>query len=148
MTFQECKPASIVSAAVRAPQWLPSSVACEPTATIVEIGLADLVDTTVAALRFHPHINNVMTHICGGQWERVGQTVQIIFDFRTTPKDLSPLARNIVELICAERGVTGRILKPYFRDVLARVLPAPAYESVWAHLFRLSLEIDGAERCK
>jgi hypothetical protein len=145
MTFQESNPASIVSAAVRAPGWLPPSVAYEPSAPIVEIGLADFVDATVAAFRYHPHVNNVMTHICGGKWERVGQVLRVIVDARTTPKDLSPLARNIVELICAERGVTGRILKPYFRDFLARVLPAAVCEAVWDHLLQLSAEMKRVE---
>lgn len=31
-----------------------------------------------------------------------------------TSDGLSPLEQNIIELMCAERGITGKILKPYF----------------------------------
>jgi hypothetical protein len=31
---------------------------------------------------------------------------------------MSPLALNILDLMCADRGITGRILKPFFRGIL------------------------------
>ncbi len=83
----------------------------------------DLAQTMVAAFRRHPHINNVMTHLCGAQWARVEQALREILDSRKVPDPLSPLAENLVELMDAERGVTGRILKPYVRELLDRTLP-------------------------
>ncbi len=106
-----------------------------------ELGRRELVETIVAALRYHPHVNNVLTHVSSGQWPRVDQALSVIFDRQTTAVDLSPLARNLVDLLCAERGVTGRILKPYFRHVLARLLPGEAGQSLWNHIAGLSLEI-------
>jgi hypothetical protein len=76
----------------------------------------------VAAFRRHPHINSVLTHISGANWLRVEKALRAILDPLTAGSDLSPLARNIVDLMCADRGVTGRILKPYFRGFLSRIL--------------------------
>jgi hypothetical protein len=81
-----------------------------------------LVERLVAAFRWQPHINNVLTHICASQWTRIAEALRAIFDPTIARADLSPLACNIVELMWAERGVTGRILKPYLREVLARSL--------------------------
>lgn len=55
--------------------------------------------------------------------------------------DLSPLAENILTLICAERGVTGRILKPYFRDVLQAILHVEQAEGFAIHVNRLFSEL-------
>jgi hypothetical protein len=101
-----------------------------------EPGREELVERLVAAFRWHPHINNVLTHICGSQWMRVSQALRMIVDPASTRRELSPLALNIVELMWAESGVTGRILKPYLCDVLARNLPRPA-------AYRLQLQIAG-----
>ncbi len=109
--------------------------------TFVEFDLGDLVHTTVAVFRRHPHINNVMTHICAGQWERIGQALRLIFNPLATLNDLSALAQNIVELMCAERGITGRILKPYFHASLARVLPPRTAEYLRRHILRLFLKM-------
>ena len=96
----------------------------------------ELVWTLMAAFRWHPHVNNVLTHVCGSQWTKVEQALRAIVDPRTTRADLSSLARNIVELMWAERGVTGRILKPYLREVLVRNLTRQAAR-------RLQLRIAG-----
>jgi hypothetical protein len=103
---------------------------------IGELGREELAKRLVAAFRWHTHINNVLTHICGSQWARVEQALRVIVDPAFTRRDLSPLAQNIVELMWAERGVAGRILKPYFCEVLARNLPRPA-------AYRLQLRIAG-----
>lgn len=87
---------------------------------LLQLDFDDLVRTTVIAFRYHPHINNVMTHICRAQWERIEQALYVIFNPVVRHEDLSPLAVNIVELLDAERGTTGRILKPYFHSVLAK----------------------------
>ena len=111
-----------------------------------EIAIDDLVFTVVAAFRRHPHINNVMTHISGARWERVEQVLRVILDPLAGSRDLSPLARNIVDLMCADRGVTGRILKPCFRDLLATVLSPRLAARLTAHVTCLFLEFEAAER--
>jgi hypothetical protein len=83
----------------------------------------------VAALRKHPHVSNVLTHISGQSWARVEQTLHLILDANTTPRDLTPLGRNMVELMWAESGVTGRIFKPYLLQLLTALSgPGPASE--------------------
>jgi hypothetical protein len=80
----------------------------------------------VAAFRGHPHINNVLTHICRSQWSKIEQAVRVIVSPAATPADLSSLARNVLDLMWVERGDTGRILKPYLRGFLARNVPHDA----------------------
>ncbi|WP_296712344.1 hypothetical protein [Rhodoblastus sp.] len=82
----------------------------------------ELAYRTLIAFRSHSHINNVLTHISGGNWERVEQELRVIFDPTAAPASLSGLARNILDLICAERGVTGRILKPFFLSFVRGLL--------------------------
>lgn len=103
---------------------------------IGESGREELVERLVAAFRWHPHVSNVLTHLCGSQWMRVEQALRVIVNPAFARGDLSPLALNIVELMWAERGVTGRILKPYLCEVLARNLARPA-------AYRLQLRIAG-----
>jgi len=112
---------------------------------VLEFDLDDLVQTTVAIFRHHPHINNVLTHLCGGKWERVGQPLRVILNPLATLNHLSPLAQNIVELLCAERGITGRILKPYFQTFLAKVLPPPTAAYLRNHVLQLLLEIQARD---
>ena len=64
-----------------------------------EIAIDDLVFTVVAAFRRHPHLNNVLTHISGARWERVEQALRAILDPVSRSRELSPLARNIVDLM-------------------------------------------------
>jgi hypothetical protein len=117
------------------------SIFRDSAGTVVEFDLGDLVTTTVAAFRSHPHINNVLTHICGARWERIGQALCVIVNPLATLNDLSPLAQNIVELMCAERGVTCRILKPIFHALLDKVLPARTAAYLRTHILQLFLEM-------
>lgn len=111
-----------------------------------EIVLKDLVFCVVAAFRRHPHLNNVLTHISGASWSRVEEALRVILDPRTGSRDLSPLARNIVDLMCADRGVTGRILKPYYRDLLTNVLGPRVAARLIANVTCLFLEYEAATR--
>lgn len=77
----------------------------------------------VASFRGHSHINNVMTHISGARWDHIEHALRNILDPVAAPAGMSRLEANILDLLCAERGVTGRILKPYFCSVLERLLP-------------------------
>jgi hypothetical protein len=102
------------------------------------IDAADLALTMVANFRAHPHVCNVMTHISGGNWTKVEKAMAAILDVTRTDAELSKLATNIVDLICAERGTTGRILKPFFARLLTAYLPAAAAREVWSHVTALS----------
>jgi hypothetical protein len=105
------------------------------------IELAELVLVVVAAFRRHPHINNVLTHISGADWSRVEAALRAILDPQAGSRDLSPLARNIVDLMCADRGVTGRILKPYYREVLVALLGEGVARRFITHVTCLFMEI-------
>jgi hypothetical protein len=111
-----------------------------------EIAVGDLAFVVVAAFRRQPHISNVLTHISGANWGRVEQALRAILDPFTASRDLTPLARNIVDLMCADRGVTGRILKPYFRDLLARVLSPHLAALLTDHVSLLFLEFELGSR--
>jgi hypothetical protein len=112
----------------------------------VAADLDDLVFRVVAAFRRHPHVNNVLTHIARADWRAVEQAVRAILDPCSLARDLSPLACNIVDLMCADRGVTGRILKPYYQDLLRIVLGEPAAARFIAHVGCLYLDCEAAAR--
>jgi hypothetical protein len=111
-----------------APLWSESSLESEdrdpPSTNIGETDLAlpELVFLLVAGFRRHPHTNNVLTHISGGNWLRIEQALFAILDPNVRRGALSPLAIDIIDLMCAERGITGRILKPYYRSLLTNIL--------------------------
>ena len=111
-----------------------------------EITVGDLAFVVVAAFRRQPHISNVLTHISGANWGRVEQALRAILDPLTPSRDLSPLARNIVDLMCADRGVASRILKPYFRDLLARILSPHLAALLTDHVTFLFLEFELGSR--
>lgn len=92
----------------------------------------------VTAVRRHPHVSNVMTHISGQNWAQVEQAFHAILDPRTRASDLTPLGENIVELMCAERGVTGRLFRPYLTQVLAVVAGQRLAADFMAHIARLA----------
>ena len=119
---------------------------CESAAGMLhddrEIAIGDLAFLVVAAFRRNPHINNVLTHISGANWQRVEEAQRAILDPLTASRDLTPLARNILDLICADRGVTGRIMKPYFRGLLARILSPQLAGLLTNHVGFLFLELE------
>ena len=104
-----------------------------------EVDLEALVLRLIAAFRRHPHVSNVLTHICGARSERIVQALRVIFGPDAASGRLSPLADNLVELMWAERGVTGRILKPYLRELLASILPQRSAEPLLDKVAALSL---------
>ncbi len=106
------------------------------------LSTAELAFTVYASFRTHPHINNVLTHISRADSARLEQALRSILDL-TTPSDaLSPLERNIVDLMCADRGTTGKILKPYFHRVLRRVLGPDRAVRIIRHVDFLFLELE------
>lgn len=102
-----------------------------------EIVIDDLVFTLTASFRRHPHLNNVLTHISSGQWPGVERALRVILDLGSRHVDLSPLALNILDLMCADRGITGHILKPFFRRILFLKLPPPTAQRLISHVDNL-----------
>jgi len=116
--------------------WVPA-VAAHP-----ELSIAELAFRVRVAFRVHPHLSNVLTHISSANWANVEQSLNSIFDPATTSGSLSPLDQNIVDLMCADRGITGRIMKPYFHAVLRSVLEPDQVERLVRHINALSLELE------
>jgi len=106
----------------------------------------DLVFVLVAVLRQHGHIANVLTHISGTDWRKVEMSFRMILDPRTSSHNLTPLARNILELLCADRGITGRIMKPYVRALLSAVLGAEAAGRLMRRIDALFHELQSQAR--
>jgi hypothetical protein len=75
------------------------------------------------AFKRHSHINNVMTHIAGGRWDRIDDALTTIFASSADTATLTPLARNLIDLLWAEGGTTGRIMKPFFLEICRTSLP-------------------------
>jgi hypothetical protein len=103
--------------------------------------LDDLVFSVVAAFRQHGHVSNILTHISGNNWGKVEQALRSILDPHAGSRDLSPLAQNIIELMCAVRGVTGRIMRPYFRSLLNAILEPEVAARFAQHVTVLFLEL-------
>lgn len=103
---------------------------------LAHVDLDVLASALVAAFRAHSHINNVMTHISAARWDHIERALHIILNPAKVPVGLSRLEANIVDLLFAERGVTGRIAKPYFETLLARFLPTSAAQ-MQAHVLSL-----------
>ena len=123
-------------------QTLPSPPSMDRSlATPARLSTAELAFRIFAVFRGHPHISNVLTHISRANWAQVERELNIILN-PTTTGGLSSLARNIVDLMCAERGVTGKILKPYFHAALHRLLGPDEAEQLIRHVEALFLELE------
>ncbi|CEG07039.1 hypothetical protein BN961_00420 [Afipia felis] len=123
-------------------QTLPSPPSMDRSlATPARLSTAELAFRIFAVFRGHPHISNVLTHISRANWAQVERELNIILN-PTTTGGLSSLARNIVDLMCAERGVTGKILKPYFHAALQRLLGPDEAEQLIRHVEALFLELE------
>ncbi len=106
------------------------------------LSTAELAFTVYACFRAHPHINNVLTHISGANSKRLEHALRSILDLTTPSDTLSPLERNIVDLMCAERGITGKILRPHFHGVLRKVLQPDRADRIIRHIDFLFLELE------
>jgi hypothetical protein len=115
----------------------PPEAARHPELTGTEIAFR-----IFATFRAHPHISNVLTHISRADWPGVERALNRILDLATTGEDFSPLEHNIIDLMCAERGVTGKILRPYFHAVLHKLLPRNRAERLIGHVDALFAEIE------
>jgi hypothetical protein len=119
----------------------PATVRSFETCSRPQLSTAELAYRIVAVFRAHPHINNVLTHISRANWAVVEHALNTILDPTTTSAGLSPLAQNIVDLMCAERGITGKILKPHFHAALYRLLGPNGAELLIRHIEALFLEL-------
>jgi hypothetical protein len=108
----------------------------------LEFSTAELAFRIFVAFRAHPHINNVLTHISRARWAEVEKSLNRILDLATTSDGISPLEENIIELMVGERGITGRILKPYFLAALSRILGPAQAERLTRHINTLYLELE------
>lgn len=99
--------------------------------------LADLAFTLTALLRADGHSSNVLTHIASGNWDAIEQAVRAILEPRTSPKKLSSIARNILELLCDDRGVTGRLMRPLFFESIKRIAGKAEMKRLEAKIRRL-----------
>lgn len=112
-----------------------------PFAKSVAVSAEDLSFTLVALLRADGHLCNVLTHISSGDWRSIEQAIVGILNSRTSSKKLSPVARNILELICDNRGVTGRIMRPFFFNAIARVAGKSEMKRLQSKIRRLRIRI-------
>ncbi len=102
------------------------------------VGVIDeLSFTLVALLRAEGHLCNVLAHISSGDWRAVERAIVIILSPRTSPKKLSSVAQNIVELVCDNRGVTGRIMRPFFFNAIERIAGKADEKRLKKKIFRL-----------
>jgi hypothetical protein len=97
----------------------------------------DLAFTLVALLRTEGHLCNVLTHISSGDWHAVEQAIVAILSPRNSSKKLSNIARNILELVCDDHGVTGRIMRPFFFNAIARIAGEPERKRLERKIRRL-----------
>lgn len=98
----------------------------------------DLAFSLVAALHRHPHLSNVLTHISRSSWPRIEHTLRVILDPATQHRDLTPLARNMLDLMCNARGDTGRIFKPYFGALLVALAGPNRAATLLSRIHRLA----------
>src|SRR5450759_2569701 len=115
-------------------EFLPETLRPRGNEVRPEFPIGELAFRVLVAFRVHPHLSNVLTHISGANWAKVERSLNSIFDLATPSGSLSPLDQNIIDLMCADRGVTGRILKPYFHAVLRRVLEPNHAERLIRHI--------------
>jgi hypothetical protein len=94
------------------------------------------------SFRNHGHLGNVLTHISAGNWKRVEEALCAILDPYANSSSLTPLACNIVELMCADGGVTGRILKPFYQQLLIGALGEDVARCVINNVTALFTELE------
>ncbi len=119
-----------------------------PFAKSTAVAVADLSFTLVALLRAEGHLCNVLTHISSGDWHAVEHAIVTILSPRTSPKKLSNVARNILELVCDNLGVTGHIMRPFFFNAIVRIAGKPEMKRLERKIGRLRhrMSLDGQAR--
>jgi hypothetical protein len=104
-----------------------------------------LAEALSAALRRHPHLGNVVTHISAKRWAQVSEALLPLLNPYNDSFSVTPLTRNLLELICDNRGTTGRIMQPFFRAFLADHVTGNEAERIEAWVWKLrSMQPDRA----
>lgn len=85
------------------------------------IAVGELAFRMVVAFRIHPHSNNVLTHTTGREWSEVERSLRMLLDPSRTGAARSSIEANPLDLMCVERGITGRIMKPYADEALFKI---------------------------
>jgi hypothetical protein len=107
------------------------------TRTSAAGGRDGLAFALVATLRAHGHLCNVLTHVGAGNWRTIEQAIGSILRPGVRAAAMDAIARNIVELVCDGRGVTGPIMHTVFFDVLAREAGADHARRIKRRITRL-----------
>jgi hypothetical protein len=128
--------------AILNPEHLLPAVRAHEHESRLPLSTTELAFRIFAAFRAHPHVNNVLTHISRAKLVEVERSLNRIVDPSTTVDALSPLEENIIELMVGERGITGKILKPYLQAVLYRILEPDGAERLIRHINALYLELE------
>ncbi len=105
---------------------------------------SDLPFTLVALLRADGHLCNVLTHVSAGDWGAIEQAIAVILRPRARVPDLSSVARNMLELICDGRGVTGPVMRPFFLDAIRRCAGKSEMRRLDRKVRRLRLRMSAA----
>lgn len=134
--------ARLVQGAIPSQGFPPQTLQRHVLETRTPLSTSELAFRIFAAFRAHPHISNVLTHISHARWTEVERALNTILDPTASADALSPLEQNIVDLMCAERGVTGKILKPYFHAVLFRLTEPSGAQRLILQIEILFLELE------
>jgi hypothetical protein len=108
----------------------------------------DLASTLVALLRTDGHLCNVLTHISRDDWHAIEVAIAAILRPRAAPNQLSNVAQNMLELICDDRGVTGRLMRPFFFEAVGRIAGKPEMERLKKRVERLRRRMSGGARLR
>lgn len=82
---------------------------------------AQLAELLIIELRHHPHFNNVLTHISKANWGLCETVLCRLLDWNNDAS-LTDFEANIVSLLCGERGVTGKMMRPWIANQLRHYL--------------------------
>ncbi|WP_108398996.1 hypothetical protein [Devosia submarina] len=104
-----------------------------------------LAGMLVVELRHHGHFNNVLTHIFAADWREAEAALARLLDLNSE-SDLSNREADLVSLLCGERGVTGKLMRPWMAAQLRRFVPnesADRLERTWFawHNLRMILPV-------
>jgi hypothetical protein len=101
----------------------------------------DLAFTLVSLLRADGYLCNVLTHVSSDDWRAVERAINAILEPRTPPRRLSNIPRNLLELLCDDRGIAGRIMRPFFFAAVAQVAGTAEMKRHEARIRRLRRRI-------
>jgi hypothetical protein len=117
---------------------LPIGVAAPGRSCLEAADGSAFAQTLTSAFRNHPHVNNVLTHISLARWDRIEASLRSLLTASTDIVPVAPLERNLLRLLWAEGGITGRIVKPLFLDICRTSLPPSSAERCVSGIAALS----------